>query len=315
MELSLERVRARLRTPFHAAWGSVSERELVLVRLEDGSGHAGFGEAAPLPGYAGATVEEVCAALQRCGELLAGNARGSPPELIAACAGLSPPPQALAAIDLALWDLEGRRAGAPVWKLLGGPAPLEVSVNATVAGPDAADEAASARRAGFRFVKVKVGLADDLERLAAVRSEVGAETAIRIDANGAWSVGEAVAALRRLEPIGIELCEEPVHGAEALYAVRAESPIPIACDETFAPGATDYACLKITRGGITGVLHAAHAARALGTEVYVASTYDGPLGLAAGVQVAAALRPFVHCGLPGSLDGAVPVPTRPGLGA
>jgi L-alanine-DL-glutamate epimerase-like enolase superfamily enzyme len=292
-----------------------------LVRLEDRSGNVGFGEAAPLPGYGGATLEEVCAALQRCRELLAETADGPPPALIAACAALSPPPQALAAIDLALWDLEGRRAGAPVWKLLGGLAPLEVSVNATIAGSDAAGEAARARKAGFRCVKLKVGLDGDLERLAAVRAEIGSEVAIRIDANGAWSVGEAVAALRRLDPIGIELCEEPAHGLDEIARVADASSVPVALDESaglvgaFDRRICDAACLKITRcGGISGLVAAGRRARAADYRVYLASSLDGPLGIAAALHAAALVRPELACGLAtlGLFDRRDVLPPRQG---
>ena len=76
-------------------------------------------------------------------------------------------------------------------------------------------------RDGFRCVKVKVGIGDDAGRLAAVRAAVGPDAAIRVDANGAWTTPEeALANLRALAPIGLELCEEPVHGVEALRARR-----------------------------------------------------------------------------------------------
>ena len=126
-------------------------------------------------------------------------------------------PQAVAAIDLALWDLAGRRAGDPVWRLLGAAGADPVEVNATIAAADragAAAEAAAAAAGGFRCLKAKVGIGDDAGRLAAVRAVAGPEMAIRLDANGAWSVEEALATLRVLEPVGIELCEEPVAGLE-----------------------------------------------------------------------------------------------------
>ena len=86
-------------------------------------------------------------------------------------------------------------------------------------------------------MKVKVGIGDDAGRLAAVRAAVGPEVRIRVDANGAWgSPDEALAHLRALEPVGLELCEEPVHGVEALREVAAGTPVPIAMDETHAPG-------------------------------------------------------------------------------
>jgi L-alanine-DL-glutamate epimerase-like enolase superfamily enzyme len=242
---------------------------------------------------------------------------------------------ALAAIDLALWDLAGLRAGRPVAELLHRRPLAAVPVNATIGTEDratAAAEATAAVAAGFRCVKVKVGVGDDGGRVAAVRAAVGPDTLIRVDANGAWSSPEeALANLRVLAPIGIELAEEPVHGVDALRAVRAASPVPIAADETHAPGsgAADAVCLKISRsGGITGVLRDAAAARAAGSAVYVASTFDGPIGIAAGLHAAAALGAgalLPHCGLatlqafaaPDPLPadaGLIGVPDAPGLG-
>ena len=127
-------------------------------------------------------------------------------------------PQALAAIDLALWDHASRRTGTPLARLIDPRAVGSVPVNATIGAEDrsgAASAASAAARDGFRCVKVKVGIGDDAGRLAAVRAAVGPEVGIRVDANGAWgSPDEALANLRVLEPVGLELCEEPVHGVD-----------------------------------------------------------------------------------------------------
>jgi L-alanine-DL-glutamate epimerase-like enolase superfamily enzyme len=247
-------------------------------------------------------------------------------------------PQAIAAIDLALWDLAGRRLKRPVWQLLGGPArtPPQVAVNATIASADragAAAEATAAREAGFGCVKVKVGIGDDAGRLAAVRAAAGHEMAIRLDANGAWSADEALAALRALEPTGIELCEEPTSELEANAQVAAATDIPVALDESARlPGAldrrhADAVCLKISGcGGISGVIDASNRARAAGYEVYLASTLDGPLGIAAALHAAAIVTPDRPCGLAtlglfdgrpeplGPVGGRMTAPAGPGLG-
>ena len=267
------------------------------------------------------------------------SARSTHAELLAACAAERPLPQALAAIDLALWDRAGRRTGFPVAQLIAAGAVRSVAVNATIGAADrasAAEAAAAAREAGFRCLKLKVGIGDDAGRLAAVRAAAGDEMAIRVDANGGWETPEeALANLRALAPAGVELCEEPVHGIAKMRAVRAKSPVPVAMDETAAErgapgsGAADAVCLKITRcGGISGLLRDARAARAAGTKVYVASAFDGPLGIAAGVHAAAGLRasgPVAYCGLAtlslfDGLDGVlaaeggeIAVPHGPGL--
>ena len=243
-------------------------------------------------------------------------------------------PRRVAAVDLALWDRAARREGRPVSALLADDALAAVEVNATIGARDrggAADAAAAAAADGFRCVKLKVGLGDDAARVAAVRALAGPEMALRLDANGAWDVEEAVRAIEALAPAGLELVEEPVHGIAALRAVRERVPVRIAMDETaadhgaLASGAADAVCLKIGRcGGISATLAAAALVRALGGDVYLASTLDGPLGIAAALHCAAALRVTLPCGLAtlGALEledpfvpagGRIAVPRAPGL--
>jgi L-alanine-DL-glutamate epimerase-like enolase superfamily enzyme len=342
--LYVETVRLRLRAPLRAAWGELRERTLLRVRLDFGDGDFGLGEAAPLEPYDGVPLAAVRAALDVYGAVLSGiGADASHAELLARCAAERALPQALSAIDLALWDRAGRRAGRPVAELLAARVAAEaVPVNATVGAEDRAGAAAAAARAaeaGFGCVKLKVGVGDDGGRLAAVRAAVGPHVSLRVDANGAWaSPEEALANLRLLQGADLELCEEPVHGLAALRAVRERSPVPVAMDETAAApgaagsGAADAVCLKVARcGGITPLLRDAAAARAAGSAVYVASTYDGPLGIAAAVHAAAALLAsgrVAPCGL-ATLDafadpagrppalavsgGSIAVPAGPGL--
>jgi L-alanine-DL-glutamate epimerase-like enolase superfamily enzyme len=332
MRVNIDFLRARLRAPWVSSRGSVSAVPLVTLRLHGSDGVVGVGEASAL----GLPDDEVLVALEDCRGVLADSDGEPREEVLAACADLAVLPQAVAAVDLALHDLAARRAGVAVWQLLGAQAPAPVLVNASSAAADragAADAASAARAAGFRCLKVKVGLGDDAGRLAAVRAAAGPGMAIRLDANGAWSVPEAVAALRALEPVGLELCEEPVSGLDAIATVAEESAVTIAIDESAVlPGALDARacdafCLKIARcGGIAGTLDAARRARAVGYQVYLASTLDGPLGIAAALHVAAAIRPDLPCGLATlpafagrrdplpSVDGTIRMPAGAGLG-
>jgi L-alanine-DL-glutamate epimerase-like enolase superfamily enzyme len=338
--LEVTRRRLVLREPLVSAWGELREREILRVRLAWSGEDFGIGEAAPLEPYDGVSLGAVGAALDAYGELLRdADARAAQADLLGACAAERDLPQALAAIDLALWDRAGRRAGRPVARLLADDAAASVAVNATLHAEDragAAEQAAAAARAGFGCVKVKVGIGDDAGRVAAVRAAAGPRMAIRVDANGAWSTPrEALANLRALAGAGLEYAEEPVHGVDALAAVAAAGVVPVAMDETAAEpgaagsGAADAVCLKISRcGGITGLLRDAEAARAAGSEVYVASSFDGPHGVAAGVHAAAALAadgPVPWCGLAtlGAFEGiedllaprfgVIAVPDAPGL--
>jgi L-alanine-DL-glutamate epimerase-like enolase superfamily enzyme len=336
MRLAIKSIRARLATDWVTGHGTVTERELLLVSLHADDDRVGHGEAAPLASYDGVSIAEVAAALESCRPALERADRAPRADLQARLQETVVVPQALAALDLALWDLEGRRAGAPVWRLLGAGAAEPVAVNWTVASADragAAREAQQAKAEGYRTLKCKVAIGDDAGRLAAVRAVAGPQLKIRIDANGAWSPEEARAGLRVLAPVGIELCEEPVAGVQAIHALDPQTEIPLALDESAAePGALDrracdLVCLKIGGcGGLTGLLAAARRARAAGYEVYLASTLDGPLGIAAALHAAAALAPQRACGLntlalygapmnplPARI-GAIAPPSGPGLG-
>jgi L-alanine-DL-glutamate epimerase-like enolase superfamily enzyme len=337
VRLTVEPVTAAMDAPFVAGHGTVTERELLLVSLRADDGLTGHGEAAPLESYDGVSIGAVQAALEDCRPVLESYHGHAPiADVLARCAEATVLAQALAAVDLALWDLAGRRAREPVWRLLGATQPPAVDVNWTIAAADrsaAAREAAEARAGGYLTVKVKVGIGDDAGRLAAVRAFAGPQMAIRIDANGAWSPPEAAAALQSLEAVGIELCEEPVHGLEDFAALRPHTGIPLALDETaddpdaLTTAVADLICLKISRcGGISGALDTAARARSAGYELYLASTLDGPLGIAAALHIAAMLRPTRACGLAtlglftgrvdpvAPYDGAMRPPPGPGLG-
>jgi L-alanine-DL-glutamate epimerase-like enolase superfamily enzyme len=327
--LSVERRTLRLRAPLETSYGTVTDRELLAVSLIDGNGIGGYGEAAPLEAYDGVSVERVEQALAGYEPVLAAWSDGmNGAQLIDACRRVDDLPQALAAVDMALWDRAGRRAGKPVATLLTDDPAIAVDVNATLTAIDRAGVARQAAQAvsdGFTCVKVKVGMGDDGGRAAAARAAIGPAVALRLDANGAWSVEEAVRAIDALAPAGLELVEEPTHGLQRVREVRERVSTRVAIDETAAEhgalgaGVADAVCLKISRcGGISGLIAAATLVRASGAEAYVASTYDGPLGIAAALHAAAALAsrgPVPHCGLAtlGMFEGIEnPLPARAG---
>jgi o-succinylbenzoate synthase len=350
VRLRLRTVERPLRAPFIAAHGPLELRQLLLAALDDDGGLTGYGEAAPLESYDGVSIAQVRDALRDCEVELADATLADAldpvarAELLARCQRRAVLPQALAAIDLALWDLSGRARGEPVWRLLaesagadsvgetpggrfpGAPSAPAVTVNWTISSPDragAAREAALALKDGFGTVKLKVGTGDDAGRVAAVRAAGGSRLAIRLDANGAWSPTDALHWLEILAPAGIELCEEPVAGADAIEALARDSAIPLAIDESAAEPAAlsrrcaHAICLKVARcGGITGLLDAARQARVLGYEVFLASSFDGPLGIAAALHAAAVIEPDRACGLAtlGMFAGdRAPLPIRSGV--
>jgi L-alanine-DL-glutamate epimerase-like enolase superfamily enzyme len=339
VKLELQRHTLRLAVPLETAHGTVRERELVQIALTGEDGVSGYGEAAPLEAYDGISLERVESALERYAPALARSDGQRGAQLVETCRRIEDLPEALAAVDLALWDRAGRLAGKPVAELLSDSPAARVPVNATIAALDRAGVADAAARAvadGFTCLKLKVGVGDDAGRVAAARAAAGPKAALRLDANGAWSVEEAVRAIEALSPAGLELVEEPTHGLAAVREVRERVAVRVSIDETaaehgaLAAGVADAVCLKISRcGGIGGLIGAATLVRLAGAEVYLASTLDGPLGVAAAVQVAAALAPrapMPHCGLATlslfadienplpAVGGQIALPAAPGLG-
>jgi L-Ala-D/L-Glu epimerase len=339
VKLELARRTLTLAAPMQTSYGSVRERELVIVTLSGEDGVLGYGEAAPLEAYDGVSTERVERVLESYRPVLARSTDMNGVQVIEACRGVDDLPAALAAIDLALWDRAGRRAGRPVASLLSDDPIAQVPVNATLSALDrrgAAEQAAAAVRAGYTCLKLKVGVGDDAGRVAATRAAAGPAVALRLDANGAWDVEQAVATIDALSPAGLELVEEPSHGLQAMREIRARAAVRVSIDETAAElgaltaGVADAVCLKLSRcGGIAGLLAAGALVRASGAEVYVSSTLEGPLGVAAAVHAAAALAsrgPMPHCGLATlelfedlenplpAHDGLIDVPLGDGLG-
>ena len=214
----------------------------------------------------------------------------------------------------------GRSVTATWWQAAyeaafqGWPEPVRdrIPVNVTVpaVGPDRAARIV-AESAGCRTAKVKVAepgqsLAEDLERVAAVRGALGAEGRVRVDANGGWDVDTAVQAIRALDRYDLEYVEQPCASLAELAAVRRRIDVPLAADESVRTAAdplrivgleaADIVVLKVQPLG--GVRRALAVAQSCGLPVVVSSALETSVGIAAGLALAAALPelPFA-CGL------------------
>lgn len=184
----------------------------------------------------------------------------------------------------------------------------EIWVNATVPAVDAcALDGVLARFDGCRTAKIKVAergqtLADDVARVSGVRARLGADARLRIDANGGWSVDEAIEALRELSRFGLEYAEQPCATTAELVELRrrlveAGIPVEIAADESIRKaedplevarlGAADVIVVKMQPLG--GVRRAAEIVEAAGLPATVSSALDSSVGIAMGAQLAAAL--------------------------
>lgn len=208
------------------------------------------------------------------------------------------------------WLAAAREAADVGW-----PEPLRdvVPVNVTVPATDPERAHAIVTAGGCRTAKVKVAergqtLADDLARVEAVRDALGPDGLVRVDANGAWDVDEAVRAIAAIDRAagGLEYVEQPVAAVEDLAAVRRRVAVPIAADESIRRAedpyrvrdleAADVAVLKVQPLG--GVRACLRIAEDIGLPVVVSSAVESSVGIAAGVALAAALPELHHaCGL------------------
>ena len=218
MRLELDRTELRFRVPLLAAYGLLPSRELIGVRIEDDDGAVGRGEAAPLEPYDGVSTDRVHAALRAYAPVLARTDHATPSSLLDACRAVADIPQALAAIDMALWDPRraAARAGRSAPLLRDEPAEW---IPANARRSSDADIAAAARggraRGGSRLrVRQSQGRFQRRRRARRVplRHAMGPEASLRLDANGAWSLPVAERMLTVLSRQGLELVEEPVRG-------------------------------------------------------------------------------------------------------
>lgn len=249
----------------------------TLVRITSEDGAVGWGEAFGLPAPLATTamVEAVLApalvgaVLEEPGAMLA-DLRAY---FIALGHGGGPAMEALSGVDIALWDLQARRAGQPLATFLGAtPGPVETYASPVGFQPSLEDSAARARELcgeGFKALKIKVGrgVAIDAAHVGAVRDAVGPEVSLMCDANCGYTPAEAIAAASEFAAIGVLWLEEPIppNDHAALAEIRRAAPIPIAggeneftveaCARLAEAGAVDILQPNIARiGGVTGLL-------------------------------------------------------------
>ncbi len=337
------------------ARGRSAARYGVIVELETDTGVTGLGEASPYPGPDEREAQrdvlwvlrKMAVALQRR------DIRDAESELDRALADAdaSAPVKraARAGVETALWDARGKLAGVPVAQLMGRRPRRCVEVNALVVDPEveaARHAAREAANAGFRAVKLKVGMARSVEqecaRVASVRGAIGPDVALRLDANGAWDVATALRTLRAVAGYDIEYVEQPVppHDLEAMRRARELAGVRVAADESVTDvaaarrlldaGAADVLVVKpLVVGGIGPALDISRLAAERGVAVTVTTTFDSGAGIAVALHVAALLpEGSPACGLatahllesdlltaPLMVQGGVMgLPAAPGLG-
>lgn len=282
--------RYRLPLPDASAAGEAgTSREGVLLELRDEQGNTGWGEAAPLPGFSRETADD---AARQVLDLAAPEAAGDEPH-----------PSVRFALELARLGLRATAAGEPLARLLS-PAPREsVELNALISSSpaEAPAEAHRLREAGYRAVKLKVGRRSVDEETALVRRVAGelGGVALRLDANRAWSLDEALEFARGVAGVEIEYVEEPLAEPALLPRFAEKSGIPVALDESLAGMPADgladhgYAAAVVLKptllGGLSRSLALAARADDLGMKRVVSAAFESGIGTLGLVALAAAL--------------------------
>jgi L-Ala-D/L-Glu epimerase len=333
LRMDVEVLELRTKHPFVIARGGQSDHRTVWVRLTDGDGLEGWGEAAPTRFY-GETPESVMAALQVYGSMLPEDPFNLEQAEQSWANGLRANAAARAALSSALHDLIGKRLDLPVYRLWGLD-PCTAPKSTFTIGLDTPERIkAKVREAQeYPILKVKLGTDRDLEILRAIREATDKE--LRVDANCGWTVKRAIRMLPILEEFGVTVLEQPLapHDLDGLAAVSAQAEIPVIADESCLTavdipplvGKVDGINIKLAKcGGLREALRMIAVARAHGLMVMVGCMIETSLGITAAAHFtplvdivdldgAALLAddPFTGARIDG---GQVTLPSGPGLG-
>jgi L-alanine-DL-glutamate epimerase-like enolase superfamily enzyme len=336
-----------IKSPFRIAIGTMNAANDVLVRIHTDAGITGAGEACPFPPITGETQETNIAAAKALRQVVLGKNPLAVESLLKDYGALlHSNPSATAAFDTALYDILGKLAGLPLFRLLGGDkTAFETDITVDLDEPEV-----MARRAkgfvdsGFSIIKVKVGQGQeiDLRRLEAVRAAVGPSVRLQIDANQGWAPPAAMDTLKKMERFSIMFVEQPVLATDmaGLKAVKAVSPIPVMADEAaFGPAdvfrlakaeACDLVNIKLMKaGGILPMIKMAHVADAANMACMVGCMLESRLALTAAAHVVGAHKNIQWADLDGhsshTVDpvtggmtfarGRITLPEAPGIGA
>jgi muconate cycloisomerase len=322
----------------------------VVVKLTTDGGLVGWGEAAPWSVFTG-TAEGNAQALHA---YLRPLVVGADPLRISTLMRAADKlvvghGEAKAALEMALFDITGKRLGVPVAQLLGGMHRSEIPLSVSIANPDFEADLAFAETCaseGVRLFKVKTGFlshAQDLRRIERLREMLPDAAEIRIDYNQGLDPWDAIRQLRDMERFRPTFIEQPVKRDQraAMAAITAALDTPIMADESvFTPAEAvemahiqgcDVVSIKIMKsGGMLRAREVAAIAEAAGMPAYGGTMFEGGLAIAAGLQMVAA-TPNISLGaefytstyvmgvdILGTpiviSDGLTKVPTAPGLG-
>lgn len=279
-------VSAPLKAAFAISRGAKTHAETVRVTLSE-DGATGRGESVPY-GRFDETIQSVVAEIEAArAEIEGGISRE-------ALQGLMKPGAARCAVDCALWDLEAKRAGKPVWQIAGLPEPKPVETAVTIGLDTPEAMAAAAKAAPGRLLKVKLGGPEDLARIEAVHA-ARPEARLIVDANEGLAAADLPALSRRAEALGVVLIEQPFPAGKDAALMKRPGAVAICADESAHTSADiqtlarsyDAVNVKLDKaGGLTEALAMVREARGAGMGVMVGCMVAGSLSMAPAVLLA-----------------------------
>ncbi len=266
---------------FTISRGSKTTAEVVIVEAKRGQ-HCGRGECVPYPRYE-ETVPGVLAAVEELQPALEGSFTREQLQL------LLPAGAARNAVDCALWDLESRESGQPVWRLAGRPAPVPLTTAYTISLGTAEEMGLAAQQNRHRpLLKLKLTGDGDLERMSAIRQNAPS-SALIVDANESWSVDQLESMGARLAELGVALIEQPLPAGADEALESCHHSLPICADESCHTAADmaalasryDVVNIKLDKtGGLTEALALQASARSCGLGIMIGCMVSTSLSMA-----------------------------------
>ncbi len=295
--------------PHRLSVATMNHQTLVLVKVQCSEGIVGWGEATTIGGlaYGEESPESIKANIDAyIAPLLEGQAADAVAQAMARVSGSVQGNRfAKCAIETALFDAHAQRLGVPLSELLGGRLRDSLPVAWTLASGDTARDIAEAERMlGLRrhnIFKLKIGLRsvrDDVAHVAAIKAALGQRASVRVDANQAWSITEALDGMRALADAGVDMVEQPIlaHDKLGLKRLTEANIVPIMADEALhgprdafevaAAQAADIFAVKINQsGGLRGAARVAAIGEAANIALYGGTMLEGAVGTMASAQL------------------------------